>query len=105
LQQAQAKGNAKAGVDQGKKSEEPNAESGQTAAAEKRAGGKQDDAQAANSDDDAAKRGAKEPAKPKTEQALALDQWLRQIPDDPGGLLRRKFLIEHAMKQRESIEL
>lgn len=39
---------------------------------------------------------------PASEQALALDQWLRQIPDDPGGLLRRKFLIEHMMKQRES---
>jgi Ca-activated chloride channel family protein len=38
--------------------------------------------------------------KPPTEQALALDQWLRQIPDDPGGLLRRKFLIEHMLKER-----
>ncbi len=36
---------------------------------------------------------------PKTEQQLALEQWLRQIPDDPGGLLRRKFMIEHLMKQ------
>ncbi len=25
----------------------------------------------------------------------ALQQWLRRIPDDPGGLLRRKFLLEH----------
>jgi len=29
----------------------------------------------------------------KSEQEL--QQWLRQIPDDPGGLLRRKFLLEH----------
>jgi Ca-activated chloride channel family protein len=36
---------------------------------------------------------------PPSEQKLALDQWLRQIPDDPGGLLRRKFLIEHMIKQ------
>lgn len=35
-----------------------------------------------------------------TEQQLATEQWLRQIPDDPGGLLRRKFLIEHLMKQQ-----
>jgi Ca-activated chloride channel family protein len=40
-----------------------------------------------------------EPPQPPTEQTLALDQWLRQIPDDPGGLLRRKFLIEHMIKQ------
>ncbi len=28
------------------------------------------------------------------ESALALEQWLRRIPDDPGGLLRRKFLYQ-----------
>jgi Ca-activated chloride channel homolog len=44
-------------------------------------------------------RAQAEPAAPPTEQTLALDQWLRQIPDDPGGLLRRKFLIEHMIKQ------
>jgi len=39
---------------------------------------------------------------PQTEQQLALEQWLRQIPDDPGGLLRRKFMIEHLMKQQQA---
>jgi Ca-activated chloride channel family protein len=39
---------------------------------------------------------------PPSEQALALEQWLRQIPDDPSGLLRRKFLIEHLKRERES---
>lgn len=38
--------------------------------------------------------------KPETEKQLALDQWLRQIPDSPAGLLQRKFLIEHMMKQQ-----
>jgi Ca-activated chloride channel homolog len=42
------------------------------------------------------------PQKPETERQLALDQWLRQIPDSPAGLLRRKFLIEHMMRQEES---
>jgi Ca-activated chloride channel family protein len=36
----------------------------------------------------------------RSEQQLAQDQWLRQIPDDPGGLLRRKFMIEHLMRQQ-----
>jgi Ca-activated chloride channel family protein len=36
----------------------------------------------------------------RNEQQLAQDQWLRQIPDDPGGLLRRKFMIEHLMRQQ-----
>ena len=39
---------------------------------------------------------------PRSEQAQSLDQWLRWIPDDPGGLLRRKFMIEHMLNQRES---
>jgi Ca-activated chloride channel family protein len=29
------------------------------------------------------------------EDAQAMEQWLRRIPDDPGGLLRRKFRNEH----------
>jgi len=41
-------------------------------------------------------------SKPESEQALSLEQWLRRIPDDPGGLLRRKFLIEHLMRQRSA---
>ncbi len=39
--------------------------------------------------------------KPESEQALALDQWLRRIPDDAAGLLRRKFLIEHVLRQQQ----
>jgi Ca-activated chloride channel family protein len=31
----------------------------------------------------------------KTEQDIAMEQWLRQVPDDPAGLLRRKFMLEH----------
>jgi Ca-activated chloride channel family protein len=40
------------------------------------------------------------PQQPRSEQSLALDQWLRGIPEDSGELLRRKFLIEHLMKQQ-----
>ena len=29
------------------------------------------------------------------ESQQAVEQWLRRIPDDPGGLLRRKFIREH----------
>ena len=38
---------------------------------------------------------------PKSEQQIAQEQWLRSIPDDPSGLLRRKFLIEHLMRQQK----
>jgi Ca-activated chloride channel homolog len=39
--------------------------------------------------------------KPETERQMALDQWLRQIPDSPAGLLQRKFLIEHMIRQQD----
>jgi len=29
------------------------------------------------------------------EDAQAMEQWLRRIPDDPGGLLRRKYRNQH----------
>ena len=30
-----------------------------------------------------------------TEEEKATEQWLKRIPDDPGGLLRRKFLYQY----------
>ncbi|MBF0622600.1 MAG: VWA domain-containing protein [Magnetococcales bacterium] len=36
------------------------------------------------------------------EQAQATEQWLRRIPDDPGGLLRRKFLYQYQNRNRQS---
>lgn len=35
------------------------------------------------------------------EQEQAVEQWLRRIPDDPGALLRRKFLYQYQQRQRE----
>ncbi len=34
------------------------------------------------------------------EQQLTKEQWLKLIPDDPGGLLREKFLREHLRRQQ-----
>ncbi|MEJ2449543.1 MAG: VWA domain-containing protein [Gammaproteobacteria bacterium] len=36
----------------------------------------------------------------KKESAQALKQWLRRIPDDPGGLLRRKFQYLHELREQ-----
>ena len=33
-----------------------------------------------------------------SEEQQALEQWLRRIPDDPGGLLRRKFLYQYRQR-------
>ena len=37
-----------------------------------------------------------------TEEQLAAEQWLRRIPDDPGGLLRRKFLYQYRQRAKQS---
>ncbi|MFK8052076.1 MAG: VWA domain-containing protein [Woeseiaceae bacterium] len=35
----------------------------------------------------------------RAEQQQALEQWLRRVPDDPGGLLRRKFRSQYQRRQ------
>lgn len=44
---------------------------------------------------------ATEQQRQQLQQQRATEQWLRQIPDDPAGLLRRKFLYESRQQQRE----
>jgi Ca-activated chloride channel family protein len=33
------------------------------------------------------------------QQRQAMEQWLQRVPDDPGGLLRRKFQLEYERRQ------
>jgi len=33
------------------------------------------------------------------EERQTMEQWLRQIPDDPGGLLRRKFRYQYEQRR------
>jgi Ca-activated chloride channel family protein len=35
------------------------------------------------------------------EKRQAHEQWLQRVPDDPGGLLRRKFQLEHERRQHD----
>ncbi len=47
---------------------------------------------------------AKQPANEtpqQREKRLANEAWLRRVPDDPGGLLREKFRIEHERRQTQ----
>jgi Ca-activated chloride channel family protein len=41
-----------------------------------------------------------EETEPDAEQQ-AIEQWLRRIPDDPGGLLRRKFMYQYRQQQSD----
>ncbi len=51
--------------------------------------------------DDKKPEGTKANAKELTkEEKMAAEQWLRRIPDDPGGLLRRKFEAQYNQRRR-----
>jgi len=49
----------------------------------------------------AAQAAAAEAGEPNAEQKQAIEQWLRQVPDNPGELLRRKFEYEYLLKQQQ----
>jgi Ca-activated chloride channel family protein len=36
------------------------------------------------------------------EQRQAMENWLRRVPDDPGGLLRRKFLYQYQQRRQQA---
>jgi Ca-activated chloride channel family protein len=44
---------------------------------------------------------ATEEARRQQEQQQAMEQWLRRIPNDPGGLLRRKFRYQYQRQGRD----
>ena len=38
------------------------------------------------------------------EQKQALEQWLRRVPDDPGGLLRNKFKWQYLQNRQKKAD-
>ncbi len=50
----------------------------------------------------AAQQSEQSPAETKDETAQANEQWLNRIPDDPAGLLKRKFLYQYGERERQS---
>ncbi|MBF0438496.1 MAG: VWA domain-containing protein [Magnetococcales bacterium] len=55
------------------------------------------------SDENKEKEAMTQTEKTEKESQLADEQWLRRIPDDPGGLLRRKFLYQY-QRQRQTTQ-
>ena len=72
------------------------ADDAQTAADEQASGA------GADSDEPARASGKPADAQMDGEQKQALEQWLRQIPDEPGELLRRKFWYEQQQHQEKT---
>jgi Ca-activated chloride channel family protein len=59
---------------------------------------KPEESEQQSDDENAEESEAEEDTAERDEKQEALEQWLRRVPDDPGGLLRRKF--QHETKQR-----
>ncbi len=55
-------------------------------------------------DSDPSNQNSQNQQTPQTFQEQATEQWLRRIPDDPGGLLQRKFLRDHRRYQQEATQ-
>jgi Ca-activated chloride channel family protein len=62
------------------------------------AGEPQQSEMSSEEDNKASTAAAAEPAELDSEEQQAAEQWLRRIPDDPGGLLRRKFLYQYRQR-------
>jgi Ca-activated chloride channel family protein len=65
----------------------------------------QQPAQQTEPDKDEAEAGQQAQAEPdqqQTEQQQAMEQWLRRVPDDPAGLLRRKFRYQYSQRSRSA---
>ncbi|MBK5969077.1 MULTISPECIES: VWA domain-containing protein [Thiorhodovibrio] len=57
------------------------------------------DAETGDENEQAAAAGQSADQSPEEQEArAAADQWLRRIPDDPAGLLRRKFLYQYSQR-------
>lgn len=68
----------------------------------------QDEVQQAQSDPDEQSSDSRDQtvadARDDLESQQAYEQWLRRIPDDPGGLLRRKFLYQYQQRPHQPVE-
>ncbi len=80
---------------QAQDAQEPSAE-------DKESPGQEEQNQAEQGEPEQPKEGDQEQqAQTRDEQSDAMEQWLRRVPDDPGGLLRRKFQYENQQRLRE----
>ncbi|HFD40481.1 MAG TPA: VWA domain-containing protein [Anaerolineae bacterium] len=64
-------------------------------------GGEEDSDQTQGQHDSGAGQAVQEEAPGASEDQQALEQWLRRVPDDPGGLLRRKFLYQYQRQRAQ----
>jgi Ca-activated chloride channel family protein len=111
---------------QGQQQQEPSGQQENPQTSEKKDQGKEEEQQARQGEqqqpkdeqgqdaEQASKAQGDKPEQPETEKkglasadlhqkedSQAIEQWLRRIPDDPGGLLRRKFQYQYQQRQSQ----
>ncbi|MEY3808319.1 MAG: hypothetical protein RI893_1295 [Pseudomonadota bacterium] len=62
---------------------------------------KQEDLQPQSAEQDKTKEQQPANSQPSDEQQQANEQWLKRIPDDPAGLLKRKFKYQYGQRDRQ----
>lgn len=83
--------------------EDPADDAQQSADAQDAEGESASEQQAEEAAEQAAEQQATASAEPlDSEEQRAAEQWLRRIPDDPGGLLKRKFLYQYKQRAERS---
>ena len=98
-QQQQSKQQSQQQDSESSKSEEKSQQQQQAEEKEQQAKAEEKKSEAEESEEQQAMATQEEDAEPNPEQQ-AIEQWLRRIPDDPAGLLRRKFI--HQYRQNNS---
>jgi len=98
--QKNGEGDSKDGDSSGESGKNDESQAADDASSEQGQNGQQQEGQE-QSGEDPGEQGERQGEQPdyaaswSEEDAQAMEQWLRRIPDDPGGLLRRKFMNEH----------
>jgi len=100
--QSASSGDEREGRDQGDPSDaqSPDEQQQDRADTQKQVSGAIDEALREQADEPGTEAVAASAEESAREQDQALNQWLQRVPDDPGGLLRRKFQLEHERRQR-----
>ena len=103
-QQSQEQKDEQEAADQSKKqSENEDGEDSEEEAASKQQADASNESESGNESEDESSAASLEATEEQlnTEQQAELEQWLKKIPDDPGGLLRRKFQYERSVRERQ----
>jgi Ca-activated chloride channel family protein len=85
----------------GKQSQQTNEEENEAGSEDEQSQGAEQSAEEDEQQDDQTSENAQTADESSEEEQQANEQWLKRIPDDPAGLLRRKFKYQYKQRQTE----